>query len=660
MKKLPRKVSGLIHRYDIWVKRHPEFFSWQSVFIATGTFCSALLFAYTIQFYLPRTINFSYAGANCSTNPVLLPNLVSEHPSPGFDIKLPSSVNVFGYPLYSHNTCITPIVPPNEASIEVVQLNHFGSGFLKKNIKVMPAEPPLVTNMDIFDAPLAAKSPLVIQLEDADNIYDYRVLANDKEVGCSKDDASLICEIEELGLVQSTKYDLSLQRYFNGEKVEEVFQRPVTTVEPIRVVGSSVAAGGTIFDVPSVISLTLDKEIESYSGAKLSLINGETHTELTTETSLIDKTITWTFKEPLPRAASFVLSLENATAPDGGYLLEPFSLPFQTSGGPKVVKASIGTYKVSTSGSIVLTFDSNIAADQSAAEFVKLEIGTSAVAASVTKNAKTVTIKPAAALPKCTAFTIKVLDGLKNEFGISGGSAYQLNSRTICQTVFSIGTSVQGRSITAYSFGSGPSRIIYIGTLHGNEKSATYLLNSWIDALEAGADRIPANRTIIVIPNVNPDGFAGNLRTNANNVDLNRNFASNDWKSGVTMPGGAYLENGGGTSPASEPETQAIANYISSQSPRLVITYHASGSVVSPNDAGDSQAIASVYAQKSSVGYLSNNATGSFFPYDLTGAMESWLHDKKGIPTLLIELNNKTSNEFSGHINALWFTATLP
>ena len=124
--------------------------------------------------------------------------------------------------------------------------------------------------------------------------------------------------------------------------------------------------------------------------------------------------------------------------------------------------------------------------------------------------------------------------------GISGSSAWSLNSRTICQSTFSIGTSVQGRSITAYRFGSGGSYVVFVGGTHGNEQSSVHSLNSFIDYVERHYDNIPGNRTIVIIPNINPDAYAKNQRTNANNVDLNRNFPANNWKQGVIMPGGAF------------------------------------------------------------------------------------------------------------------------
>jgi hypothetical protein len=72
-----------------------------------------------------------------------------------------------------------------------------------------------------------------------------------------------------------------------------------------------------------------------------------------------------------------------------------------------------------------------------------------------------------------------------------------------------------------------------------------------------------------------------------------------------------------------------------------------------PNLTGDSNDLAWKYARNSSVYYLNPSSTASFFEYDTTGAYEDWLHDKAGIPALLIELNTTTGNEFNSHLPAL-------
>ncbi len=178
------------------------------------------------------------------------------------------------------------------------------------------------------------------------------------------------------------------------------------------------------------------------------------------------------------------------------------------------------------------------------------------------------------------------------------------------------------------------------------------MLRSLIDYLEANIGVIPASRTIIIIPIDNPDGYAANRRTNANNVDLNRNFPANNWKAGVTEPGGVYLAYGGGTAPLSEPESRALANYVAGQNPVLVMSYHAAAHLVAANESGNSLSLAYIYGRLAGYPVYGNEAA-SEFDYDTTGAFEDWLHDAHAIPCILVELITKTGNEFTRHRSAM-------
>ncbi|MGH9856664.1 MAG: DUF2817 domain-containing protein, partial [Acidobacteriota bacterium] len=504
---------------------------------------------------------------------------------------------------------------------------------------------------------VSVSDPMEIKLSSADRVFDYRLSASQKEVACSKKDESVLCDVAQLKLKQSQKYDFRLTRFFADSAAGNLFENSLLTVENVRVVKSSVTKGQIIYDVPKQFSLTLNREAASAEEAKLYQIKDQKRQSIPIDASIEGKKLIVRFKEPLARSTSFVFEVKRIKAADGGFLAKPYSLNFSTSGGPKVAGINIGNYAVSSGGRIVISFDSPVSASQNIGQFVQVLSGNQNISNSVSISGNQVVVTPQV-LGRCMPFTVKVLDGIKNKFGISGGSAWQFNSRTLCQTIFGIGTSVLGRSLTAYKFGSGSEKIIFVGTTHGDEKSSTYLLNSWISYLEANAHRIPGHRSIIVIPNLNPDGFAANTRTNAHNVDLNRNFPANNWKKGVTMPDLTFNPNGGGSTPLSEPESKALANYVLGQSPKLVLTYHSAGGVVIPNDAGNSQSKASIYDDNANVRYMSNSQTGVFFPYDTTGALEDWLHDKPGIPALLIELWTHSSNEFNGHVNAMWAMIT--
>ncbi len=408
------------------------------------------------------------------------------------------------------------------------------------------------------------------------------------------------------------------------------------------------------------MTLTFNKEVRSLNGVELVQIAGDERRNIPVTKNAQDVTLTIMFGETLARQATFELIIQNVTAPDGGHLPEPLKLTFKTSGGPQVKGINIDRYKVSLSTNITLTFDTAVSGSQKLSDFIKVEANGKTIDTKLNREDNRVVINPDANLPRCAALRIRVLDGLENEHGISGGSAWSYNSRTICQETFSIGTSVQGRSITGYRFGSGNSAIVFVGTTHGDEKSSTHTLNSLIDYLERNPDVIPGHRTVVIIPNLNPDGYQANRRTNANGIDLNRNFPTNNWKKDVTMPGGWFNAGGGGSAPLSEPESKALADYLIKVKPRLVLTYHAAAGVVMPNDSGDSDELAQIYDQKSNLNYEPNNQTGQIFQYDTTGALEDWLHDKHDIPALLVELWTLAGNEFNKNKDAMLHMITLP
>lgn len=626
----------------------------KQVLVGASLTVSLLAVSYLAFSFWPRTVNFSYSSSNCFTNPLLLPGLASKQSGPSFEAKPVASLSVAGRALYSHTTCLTPTAMPKEKTTETFQ---FGNAVIKKNLRVTTGALPTLANKTNLTKPVSIKDPLAFTLNRPDRVFTYHLAVNNKTIACPANGTTVACDLAQLELAQSATYQFELQRTFKGNPAGTVLTQSITTVEAVQVVSASVAPNQTLYDVPTGLTLTLNKPITEHMGVRLELVAGDTRRTMPITVKAEGQTLSVTFDEPLPRNNLFALSIDDLRAADGGYLPSPYLLPFFTSGGPKVLSINIGSYKVSTSPSIVLTFDSPVSTSQAIGNFIGLQAAGSAIAASVTVQNNRVTITPATSFGRCTPLTVTVKDGLQSIYGISGGSAWHFNSRTICQVVFGIGTSVQGRGITAYRFGSGASTVLYVGGTHGDEKSSVHLLNSWIDQLEANPGAIPAGRTIVVIPNLNPDGYAANRRTNAHNVDLNRNFPASNWKQSVTMPDGSVNPNGGGSAPLSEPESAALASYAQSLNLRAVLTYHATAGLVIPNGAGDSSALAKTYDSKSNVYYSTGG--GAVFQYDVTGAFEDWLYESLGIPALVIELWTMNSNEYWSHSIAMWHMGQL-
>jgi protein MpaA len=128
-----------------------------------------------------------------------------------------------------------------------------------------------------------------------------------------------------------------------------------------------------------------------------------------------------------------------------------------------------------------------------------------------------------------------------------------------------VGYSVQHRAITACERGTaGGVPLLVIGVIHGNEQHGLGVVQ------RLGSMQVPVGVALWLVPTMNPDGLAADIRTNARGVDENRNFPFGWAPSAVS-----------GFRPLSEPETQAMATFLQSVRPRTVVIFH------SPLDAVD-------------------------------------------------------------------------
>jgi g-D-glutamyl-meso-diaminopimelate peptidase len=167
------------------------------------------------------------------------------------------------------------------------------------------------------------------------------------------------------------------------------------------------------------------------------------------------------------------------------------------------------------------------------------------------------------------------------------------------------------------------------------------------------ARNIPAGKTVVVVPQINPDGVVSGTRTNGRNIDLNRNFGTSDWQKDITDVNNRPFPGGGGDSPMSEPGTQAIAGLASRLRPAIILSYHSQGSVIAANQAGASNALANTYSQLS--GY--RNITGqssTTFEYSISGTADDWYAERLGVASILIELGSHSNPQFSRNQKAMW------
>ncbi|MCP4291331.1 MAG: DUF2817 domain-containing protein [bacterium] len=235
------------------------------------------------------------------------------------------------------------------------------------------------------------------------------------------------------------------------------------------------------------------------------------------------------------------------------------------------------------------------------------------------------------------------------------------NHPTLCRT-FSWGQSVQGRDLWGIvvsadvNNSSAEPEVRLSSTMHGDEvpgmamqlNFAEDLVNNYGQVGYEDVTYLVDNYEIHIMPLHNPDGMVADQRSNANGVDLNRNF----------------LEPAG-THPVQETENISYMNYANSHHFVISENGHSGALVVnylwdytyelSPDDA---------IAQLASLEYSTYNSpmyNGSFPQgitngadwYVITGSVQDWVCDQTDCIDFTVELHN-TKWPSASTLPALW------
>jgi murein peptide amidase A len=190
-----------------------------------------------------------------------------------------------------------------------------------------------------------------------------------------------------------------------------------------------------------------------------------------------------------------------------------------------------------------------------------------------------------------------------------------------------VAQSVENREIYLLELGHGDSTTVIFGGFHGDEilgvqlvfRFAEYLFLEKTDELKA---------KVVIIPVLNPDGLVMAKRKNANEVDINRNFPTKNWKPEYTSrnfyPGNA---------PASEPETQAAISILEEYRPQRIISVHTPLEMV--NYDGPALSLARKMAQ------YNNYPVESDIGYPTPGSFGTYAGKERNIPTITLELKKQ-------------------
>jgi hypothetical protein len=222
------------------------------------------------------------------------------------------------------------------------------------------------------------------------------------------------------------------------------------------------------------------------------------------------------------------------------------------------------------------------------------------------------------------------------------------------------GQSVHGTPLQALRLGSGSTRLALFGSIHGGwERNTQRLVQLALEHFSEHRDEIPPALSVYFIPTTNPDGLeAGDgpdSAWNARGVDLNRNFDTPDWSADTHgRVGGRYgaagtRQGGGGTAAFSEPETQAIRDFIVGKQITAVMSYHSGISSVTTRDGGGGLAepLAKHIAAITGYPYVE-----TWTEYELTGQFMDWL-DAVGVRGIEVDLPNQQGIDWPQNLNAI-------
>ena len=159
------------------------------------------------------------------------------------------------------------------------------------------------------------------------------------------------------------------------------------------------------------------------------------------------------------------------------------------------------------------------------------------------------------------------------------------------------------------------SSVLIIGCFHGDEPQGKHLIEKYL--------KEKPDTNLLFVPCLNKYGVEHNTRVNANGVDLNRNFPTENWK--LSKKNNFYS----GPAPGSEEETKFIINTIENRNLRLILTLHAPYKIV--NYDGDAKNISEKISEI--IGYPVEESVG----YPTPGSFGTWAGTEKGIPTITLE-----------------------
>jgi hypothetical protein len=604
-----------------------------------------LITKYSLSSYPPIIQN---SEEFCLQGNFFLPTLFKTNSSIPVKREVKDPITIFNkYKIFAKEICFTPLELLPESQNYIMTLSYFDTppiGLFERGISFQSESYPEVKT-DAFNEDINRTEILKYELSDTEELFQYQLLANENTIICDKTDTLILCDTSDLNLEPQNTYAVSLVSIYKDSLIKILDTQSLKILNPLVIKNSSIENDEEIED-PALKKISLEANKNIIHTLDIVLTDSKENT-IPIETTFNKTIISITPKQDFEQNEEYILTIASLMGEDGSYMENPYILNFSVADGPKISSSNIEN-GFSTTSNLIIYFNETLNSSQNIKNFITLDSKTE-YSFSIYKNK--LTINPSNSLSFCANHKLSIKDGIKSVNGLTSSKSYSYSFKTTCKKVYTIGKSVDGRSIYAYYFGTGSKKIIFYGAMHGSESNTKYTLYNWIDELEDNIEDIPDDKKIIVVPVLNPDGVSSSTRFNSNGVDLNRNFDSSTWTSGTYFLQ-KYYPMGGGDSPFSEPESRAIRDLILRESPYLTLSYHSAAGYVVPSNTSKGIELGKVYSNISGYKYVAPG-TDDAFTYDITGAFGEWAQEH-GYNSLTIELSSAYYNQFLQNRKAMW------